>query len=53
MHRLTALRKNPLPLIGSGVGAGERLIAAWTSFTVGDQPTPETHCGADKAKLTT
>jgi len=28
MHRLTALLKNALRLIGSGFGFGERLIAA-------------------------
>src|SRR4051812_26332663 len=29
MHRLTAMLRNPLRLIGSGFGFRERLIAAW------------------------
>jgi len=29
MHHLTVLLKGPLHLIGSGLGSGERVIAAW------------------------
>jgi hypothetical protein len=50
MLRLTAALGSALRLIGFGIGSGARLIAAGNEnevLAVGDQPTPETHCGAD------
>ena len=50
MLRLTAALQDPLRLIGFGFWSGERLIAARSrkaQLSVGDQPTPETHRGAD------